>query len=159
MAPPMIRGGSKRLGLRIKHAADLAGKIADVYRTAGMENNFTLWNTVADRHAEAAQGALARRKGARMDGGVKRKGLYKGANMHPILKRAVEQAVVEKALFSRPKPSPAPRNSLGQAKPKNVKAYRLGNIRVLVGPGKDGKTKLNWGTVRKRIAAISQSSR
>jgi hypothetical protein len=84
-----------------------------------------------------------------MDGGAKRKGLYKMRS--PILKAAVDAAhetAVEKGLFSRPKPKVA-RNSVGQPKPTGVKAYRMGNIRILVGRGKDGQTRINWGRVSK----------
>lgn len=74
----------------------------------------------------------------------------------PILKAAYAAASEEefgKAWGKRPKPA-MPRNSVGQTKPKGVKAFRMGNFRILVGRGKDGQTRINWGRVAKARARL-----
>jgi len=154
MPKGMIRGGSKRLSIKARRASQLAGQLAEAYRQFDMPENHTLWNTVADRYGEAADGLQARRRGARMDGGMKRKGIYKMQS--PILKAAYAAASdveFEKAWGKPPKPR-VPRNSVGQPKPKGVKAFRMGNIRILVGRGKDGQTRINWGRVAKARARL-----
>lgn len=162
MPKGLMRGGSRRAGAKAAKVAALAARVAGVYRGAGMEDSHTLWNSIADRYGEAAQGLSARRRGARMDGGTKRKGIYKMRS--PILKAAVDAAheeAIEKGLFSRPRPKSA-RNAVGQAKPKGVKAFRVGNMRILVGRGKDGQTRINWGRVnkaRKGMLALLRGNR